>query len=286
MDKSPNPAGKKLRPSKDPPPITTVKAKKKKDEDRRSYPLPHVRLLHGSVANKCSFPGCDNDCVERSGKTAKPLSTGQIGHIKGVKPGSARYDPNLTKKQRDSYDNWILICGNCHPHLDELDDDGNAVHSEATVRKWKSDKEEYITRRLAKKMPDVTSKELLFIADFIAGVDVNDDLDFTVLDPTQKLAKNGLTETSSALLKSGLGKAEEVRKFIEHQEAMIPEFSSRLKSGFLEKYLLLWDEGLRGDALFRGLRLMACQYSEDQLKQAAGLAVLAYFFEACEVFQK
>ena len=63
-------------------------------------------------------------------------------------------------------------------------------------------------------------------------------------------------------------------------------FGERLKQGFVNKYLELKKSGIEGDELFLSLFEFASNNSQDLKTQAAGLAVLTYFFETCEVFEK
>lgn len=49
------------------------------------------------------------------------IMTGEFAHIKAVKPGGARYDKNMTEKDRSKYENFIFICPNCHKLIDSKD---------------------------------------------------------------------------------------------------------------------------------------------------------------------
>jgi hypothetical protein len=65
------------------------------------------------------------------------------------------------------------------------------------------------------------------------------------------------------------------------------EFTSALINGFVIEYNRLREqEVLVGDALFEGLLEFACRGSSDFKQRAAGLSVLVYLFEKCEVFEK
>lgn len=63
-------------------------------------------------------------------------------------------------------------------------------------------------------------------------------------------------------------------------------FSDRLRNGFVDKYIDLKNEGLDGDDLFYELLNFASINSKDFKIRAAGLKILTYFFEICEVFEK
>ncbi len=71
------------------------------------------------------------------------------------------------------------------------------------------------------------------------------------------------------------------------QEALIDlDYPQRLKAGFLAEYFRLRREGHRADDLFD----LMCEFSQRGLKgqsqRSAGLAVLVYLFEKCDVFEK
>lgn len=45
--------------------------------------------------------------------------TGEVCHIKGVRPGSARYDPNQSPGERHHYQNLVLMCPTHHTVIDD-----------------------------------------------------------------------------------------------------------------------------------------------------------------------
>ena len=63
-------------------------------------------------------------------------------------------------------------------------------------------------------------------------------------------------------------------------------FAERLKAGFVNRYMELKNEGLDSDALFYELLNFTSHNPYDFTSSAAGLSVLTYFFELCEVFEK
>jgi hypothetical protein len=83
----------------------------------------------------------------------------------------------------------------------------------------------------------------------------------------------------------GLAKAREVGEFVEHVAALDITFPDRLKSGFVARYKERIDDGLSGDALYLDLVDFASGKSGGMPRRAAGIAVLAYLFEKCEVFE-
>ena len=67
---------------------------------------------------------------------------------------------------------------------------------------------------------------------------------------------------------------------------MQDDFPEKLKAGFLSEYDRLKAIGYSGDSLFFCLFDFAGGKHSEHIKRAAGLAVLAYLFQICEVFEK
>ena len=76
------------------------------------------RLLDICSKNRCAFPDCYKLLSDYGTKTI----TGERCHIKGEKPGSARYDPTQTDKERDSFENLIMMCEEHHKIIDARPD--------------------------------------------------------------------------------------------------------------------------------------------------------------------
>ena len=259
------------------------------DDDKeppRTYPSSDVKVLYGLSASICAFPNCLKRCIKVGVDVIDQVMVGQIGHIEGVGKNGPRHNSKLTVKERDCYKNWILMCNIHHPIIDERDGNGKTKYTVDTLRKWKTTLESFVTRRLQKSMPAVTSAELEVITKYVMGKPADPNADFTLIDPAQKLKKNGLSGSIEDLLKIGLGKSKEVENYVTHTAAIHPDFPDQLRAGFVVKYNELWRDDIREDALFLALRDFASQNSDDPLKEAAALAVLAFLFERCEVFEK
>jgi len=84
----------------------------------RTYSQATVQRLYGRSGNQCAFPGCDYQIITDGGQVQ-----GRICHIKGLRPGSARYDSTQTDKQRNTYENLVLLCANHHDAIDAQEED-------------------------------------------------------------------------------------------------------------------------------------------------------------------
>ena len=75
-----------------------------------------IKTLFALSCNRCAYPGCDQ-------RLADPQWGGvraDIAHIRGEKPGAARYSPEMSEKDRNSVDNLMLLCPNHHREVDRL----------------------------------------------------------------------------------------------------------------------------------------------------------------------
>ena len=99
-----------------------------------------------------------------------------------------------------------------------------------------------------------------------------------------EIQKNNLSQDVAERIKLGLSKVSLVKKYLNSHPD--PEFAERLKNGFIQKYNELVPSGYKGDELFYIFSDFASANSADVLKQAAGLSVLVYFFEQCDIFEK
>ena len=87
--------------------------------------LPTIKRLFAHSGNRCAFPKCTATLID--GETV----VGKVCHIKGARPGSARYDPQQSAAERHSFDNLILMCGR---HHDVIDADEEAYTVERLVK--------------------------------------------------------------------------------------------------------------------------------------------------------
>lgn len=76
--------------------------------------LPTVKRLFALSDNHCAFPRCTSALVESSGTV-----TGRICHIRSASAKGSRYDPSQTDKERDGFENLILLCGMHHDVIDK-----------------------------------------------------------------------------------------------------------------------------------------------------------------------
>lgn len=102
--------------------------------------------------------------------------------------------------------------------------------------------------------------------------------------PAEKLAYNALGSNVEALLKAGMTKARLVEDYI--SRGANKELGMRVAAAFRHEYNRLRTEELDGIEIFDHLRQFALgPYKAETNTEVACLAVLAYLFEACDIFE-
>ena len=94
-----------------------------------------IKKLYGFSYNECAHPDCDKLLVEMDTNTGKPVNYGEIAHIRGQKPKSERFDPDMTKEEIDHFDNVFLLCAIHHHQIDQ--EGAGEVYTPDVLRQWK-----------------------------------------------------------------------------------------------------------------------------------------------------
>lgn len=246
---------------------------------RRSYADRTLKLLWGLSAARCNR--CRQEVVANATELDRAVVLGKIAHIAGHSNSGPRADSTMPSTQRDEYSNLLLLCGTCH---DLVDGQPNTFACDS-LRKMKLEHEAWVRDRLAKAMPQVGFAELEILAMALMNAPGMPVVNFAVTDPSLKMERNGLTSQIRHLLTMGMAKAREVENFVSQAASMDEEFPERLKAGFVTKYLDYRSQGVEGDGLFEALVQFAAGGTGDLKRTATGLAILAYLFEKCEVFE-
>lgn len=139
-----------------------------------------------------------------------------------------------------------------------------------------------------REISDVGFKELEVVTKFIIGMTPipYSSQDTSLIPITDKISKNNLTDDVKFLLTGGMSKVQEVSRFIDNSLNLDPDFATKLITGFTRQYRILSDEGITGDELFNRMYQFSYSNNQNHAIQFAGLAVLSYLFERCEVFEK
>lgn len=198
-------------------------------------------------------------------------------HIKGEKPGSARYDDTMSDSERNSPENLILLCPTCHDRVDKNPE-------KYTVKYLLDRRHRHLNKfeqSVGKAMPDIEFPELDEAVQHIAATDIPLEQSYILVPPKEKIQKNNL---STKWIMMGMSQTKTVSRYMDKHSDI--QSNRRLRAGFVKRYEELRGEGLDGDSLFEVLWQFASRHRADPKIQAAGLALLVYLFEKCEVFKK
>ena len=188
----------------------------------------------------------------------------------------------MSDKERNSDDNLLVVCRPCHGKID----DQPLEYTTEKLRRIKSDHEAWVRAALDENMNDLTFPELHEVISrmIAAGAEPGGPpIIETILALHKKIARNGLSQWTESMISAGLARVTLVSNCI--NESDDATLADRLKAGMALAYRRLRRKGLDGDELFAAMWRLAGDGNTDMKRSAAGLAVLVYFFEACEVFE-
>lgn len=83
------------------------------DREPRGPTQQTLKRLFALSGNRCSFPRCTTALVQNE------TVIGEVCHIKGARPGAARYDEQQTDSERHAFANLILMCPTHHTVIDD-----------------------------------------------------------------------------------------------------------------------------------------------------------------------
>lgn len=257
----------------------------------RKYPTTDVKKLYGLSAAYCAYPGCHRRLVVDATDVDASKNIGKIAHIVAHSDGGPRSDPEMSMEQRDSYENWVLLCPT---HHDIVDVQPNSF-TVSDLQQWKLEQERWIREATTREVPNVTFAELEVVCKAVqTQTAASDDLDLTLTPLSEKMRKNDLTSETHVYIIMGVGMSRVVEKFVNGMARLDYSFPNRLRAGFVEEYNRLKSQNISGDALFESLRQFACSGAcsngtDNHIQfrlHAAALGVLSYLFETCEVFER
>lgn len=183
---------------------------------RRAPSTEVLRALFAHSSNRCAFPSCTQELV-----TPPPenLFVGQVCHIQGVEPGSARFDYRMSDGEKRGYSNLILLCYPHHVTVDAQPERFSVAHLVEFKRNHES--------RSSARLIDVSDRVIQQIQS-TAGYwhDVIHMKDWHVLDRGWRWGIEG-EATASELLASGW----EALRYFEMLHKRIAEEKSKVWRG-------------------------------------------------------
>jgi hypothetical protein len=247
----------------------------------RSYTDRDLKLLWGLAAARCAHPECRKPLIKEATSLDREAIIGKIAHINSISPNGPRHDPTKSVDYLNSYDNLLLLCGNHHDEVDPQE----STFTVDVLHQWKANHEAWVFSRLEQAVPVIGFAELEVVCQGVIGGVLPPSNPVAPTAPLEKMRKNGLTEKVRMKLTLGLSVFNEVESFVQSVSRLDSHFPERLKTGFVTRYNDFLAKGINGDALFEALHDFSSSSSSNFYRQGAGLGVLCYHFQKCEVFE-
>jgi len=209
---------------------------------------------------------------------------GEMAHICGEKPESARYNANMTDEERQSYDNLIYVCPTCHSKIDK----DVTTYTVEKLHKLKAEHEKNAVNDLSASINKVTCSELDLILKCIVNPNeehLNSE-DYKVIPPQDKIDKNALSFGVAQCITMGLANFNLIKNYINRLTSINLNFEQNLRNAFVNKYLELKPENISGDEIFTSIWDFAKNNQDSNVINAAALSVVSYFFLECDIFEK
>lgn len=129
------------------------------------------KILWSKSANRCNFKNCRKElCLESSSQGHSII--GEECHIVAKSKNGPRGNSSLTSKERDTYENLILLCSNHHTEID-----GNEKeYSVDKLKKMKKDHEKWVENKLDEEFEEIDfyfdeDEDILFEDTYIKEVE-------------------------------------------------------------------------------------------------------------------
>lgn len=251
----------------------------------RQPPKRELKFLWGRAAGRCSFPGCRIQLAPTADSAPNGIFViGEQAHIVAHSDDATapRSDPSYPKENRNKYENLILLCPNHHKTVDN-----DAVkYNPSRLREIKIQHEAWVDESLISAASHLPFEELELVANRLMTTAMPPSRELTVVPLDQKIKRNNLTTQVEQWITIGLVNRALVEDYIRSEAKTDPKFPERLKAGFVNEYRRLHNFMGLGNELFFALVEFAESGDQRFERRAASLAVLVYFFEKCEVFER
>lgn len=201
------------------------------------------------------------------------------------------------------FDKWTFVhnaCDGLPPHVQELLLETERKNPGIKIEPWSLEELRGVFRRLeladlqswfnytpptASEQANIGFEDIRIVLEDIAARESPKDHAVMAVDPG-KLKTNRLSSNVQILLTAGMSKAPLVKQFFDewHQ----PTYGERMAKAFRARYEKLRGENppLHPNQIFDELRLWTGGANERSATRLASvLAVLAYFFERCDIFE-
>lgn len=244
-----------------------------------SISVPNQKIVWAQCAGKCAI--CKTELIEAITGNSLVL-VGEMAHIEGEKPGAKRYNPGQSELERGSCENLILLCPTHHTLIDRDD----IKYTVKLLKEIKAEHNAFISKSIKAELTNITFAELQVIVSYLVSpnipFDVKDSLDH--IAPKEKIDKNNLSSENAGLIAIGMTKVKQVKNYLNSNPDV--NFSERLRTRLVICYNNEKSNESDSNVVFSSLLSYMSEGSRDFKKIASALAVLTYFFETCDIFEK
>jgi hypothetical protein len=249
----------------------------------RSYLDKDLKILLGRSANCCAFEGCRVTCMTEEQSRDQITLIGDVAHIHAKNALGPRFNPGLSTRECDLYDNLIWLCGPHHKIIDNKANEG--VYPAELLLQWKKDLEAWVAGQLSSmNVPAEVETLLNLLVNEFPSSGVYSD--FHLLPVAEKLDFNAFSEILRLEIGASLVQCPQVGRFVGGMDALQVGWSSRLVTVFRQRYDEFEGKGLLPDEIYYRLREFASKGRRDLSHLAAGGQIIGYLFERCEIFKK
>jgi hypothetical protein len=235
------------------------------------------RILHTKSGNRCAI--CRAVLVDAGNPNAACI--GENAHIYGEKPDAARYDASKDETFVNSEKNLIFLCCSCHKKVDT----DTASYPVEKLFKLKTEHELWVEQSLEEQSMSYSFAELEVLANYLIKSNAQTPIptSFYLLKIEKKIEKNALQDVQR-FITMGLSSNSTIEDYFNRHPD--PTLATQITNIMSNKYVTLKTQGLDSTDIFYELWDFASGAQSDFNYKAAGLGILSYFFEKCEVFEK
>lgn len=127
-----------------------------------AVPITEQRKLWARSGNRCAFSDCRRELVMRPGGSGELIVLGHAAHIIGASDQGPRGATQMSRSERNSYDNLIFLCNIHHQIVDAQPE----LYTPERLRAMKEAHEEWVRTRLGSD-GDVVVLDPPYVADEI-----------------------------------------------------------------------------------------------------------------------
>jgi len=113
----------------------------------RNYSARTLKILWGRAAGRCAVPTCRVELLVDETDYDPIVVIGDIAHMAAASDDGPRADETLSTRERNDYDNLILLCRNCHARIDGQ----KHANPIALLTKLKADHEAWVRAALPER---------------------------------------------------------------------------------------------------------------------------------------